>query len=312
MFDIDFYIPEKKKEWNDFVATSKNGTFLLNRDYMDYHADRFEDCSVLISRKGKLYSLFPANRREEVLWSHQGLTYGGMIMGPKVTVSELLDAWTLMNEFYRAHGIRKIIYKTIPFIYHRQPAQEDLYALFKVCKAGLIGRNISSAIFQENKLKFSESRKSGLRKSEKNHIYTVQSDRYADFWTLLNDNLYRKYGVNAVHTLEEMLLLQSRFPGHIKLYAAFQEEKMVGGTVIYITPRVVHTQYISASPEGKEIGALDQIFDFLINREYVDFPVFDFGQSTEEMGNVLNEALIFQKEGFGGRGITYDVYEYDL
>jgi hypothetical protein len=30
------------------------------------------------------------------------------------------------------------------------------------------------------------------------------------------------------------------------------------------------------------------------------------------MGRYLNNALIFQKEGFGGRGIVYEIYEYNI
>jgi hypothetical protein len=87
---------------------------------------------------------------------------------------------------------------------------------------------------------------------------------------------------------------------------------VLGGTVLYITKKVLHTQYISASILGKESGALDLLFDELINKIFVDIPVFDFGQSTEQMGNLLNESLIFQKEGFGGRGVVYDIYKYTL
>jgi hypothetical protein len=86
----------------------------------------------------------------------------------------------------------------------------------------------------------------------------------------------------------------------------------LAGTVLYITKKVVHTQYISASPEGKAKGALDLLFDFLINIEYPMYEYFDFGQSTEKMGEYLNENLIFQKEGFGGRGIVYTIYEKEL
>ena len=92
----------------------------------------------------------------------------------------------------------------------------------------------------------------------------------------------------------------------------YNEDQPLGGTLLYLTKQVVHTQYISANIAGKESGALDLLFDYLINQKYTDYPYFDFGQSTEEMGNILNESLIFQKEGFGGRGITYDVYEYGL
>ena len=38
MFEIRRYSADKADEWNAFVATSKNGTFLFDRRYMDYHS----------------------------------------------------------------------------------------------------------------------------------------------------------------------------------------------------------------------------------------------------------------------------------
>lgn len=312
MFEIVRYISELKGTWNQFVFNSKNGTFLFLRDYMDYHADRFEDNSLLIYRKGKLYSLLPANRVDNVLYSHQGLTYGGLIMNAKVTVEETVLMVKTLNDYLRKQGFVKVIYKPLPFIYHTIPAQEDLYALFRNCDARIIGRNISSTIIQANKIKFIESRKSGMRKAQSNQIEIRLSLDLEAFWNILDANLKNKYGVTPVHTLSEMQLLQSHFPQNIKLYLAYKDGVALGGTLLYLTQQVVHTQYISASIEGKELGVLDLLFDYLINQEYVHVPYFDFGQSTEQMGNYLNEALIFQKEGFGGRGVCYDIYEYGL
>lgn len=312
MFEIVRYIPELKGTWNQFVFNSKNGTFLFLRDYMDYHADRFEDNSLLIYRKGKLYSLLPANRIDNVLYSHQGLTYGGLIMNAKVTVDDMVLMVKILNDYLREQGFVKVIYKPLPFIYHTIPAQEDLYALFRNCDARIIGRNISSTIIQANKIKFIESRKSGIRKAQSNQIEIRFSPDLEAFWNILDANLKNKYGVAPVHTLSEMQLLQSRFPQNIKLYLAYKGGIALGGTLLYLTRQVIHTQYISASIEGKELGVLDLLFDYLINQEYIHVPYFDFGQSTEQMGNYLNEALIFQKEGFGGRGVCYDIYEYGL
>jgi hypothetical protein len=298
-------------EWNQFLQNSKNGTFLFDRNYMDYHADRFHDYSLMVYRKGKLYALFPANYVDKVIYSHQGLTYGGIILNAKATAGDVLAAFSSINAFLQEQGFIKVIYKAIPYIYHSIPAQEDLYALFRL-NARIIGRNISSTIYQSNKVKFIESRKSGIRKALTNNVTVKMSNDLDVFWHILDTNLKNKYGVAPVHTLEEMRLLQSRFPQRIKLYIAYQNEEAIGGTLLYITKQVVHTQYISASLKGKELGALDLMFDFIINREYAGFPYFDFGQSTERMGNILNEALIFQKEGFGGRGMCYDIYEYDI
>jgi len=311
MFEIIRYSVEQKTIWNQFVSHSKNGTFLFDRNYMDYHSDRFEDNSLMIYRKGKLYSLLPANKVGNVLYSHQGLTYGGMIMNDKVTVAESVDMFRLLNTHLKEARFKKVVYKPVPFIYHQHPAQEDLYALFRTTNAKIIGRNISSTIILSDKIKFIESRKSGMRKASANGITIRLSSDLEAFWEILDTNLKNRYGVTPVHTLSEIQLLQSRFPQNIKLYLAYKDDAVLGGTLLYITKQVVHTQYISASIEGKELGVLDLLFDFLINHEYANYLYFDFGQSTEQMGNLLNESLIFQKEGFGGRGMCYDIYEYE-
>lgn len=311
MFEIKIYTHTDKNEWDRFVDSSKNGTFLFKRDYMEYHADRFYDFSLLIYRKNKLYALLPANRVEDTLYSHQGLTYGGIITSSKSGTFEILEIFNHLSSFLKSHNINKVVYKPVPYIYHSIPSQEDLYALFRI-NASLIARNISSTIYQKDKLKFIESRKSGVRKALNNKIEIHESDDFSSFWKILDDNLTNKYGTKPVHTLSEIEYLHSRFPDNIKLYLAFSYEQVLGGTVLYLTKNVLHTQYISASILGKESGALDLLFDELINKIFVDIPVFDFGQSTEQMGNLLNESLIFQKEGFGGRGVVYDIYKYTL
>lgn len=314
MFEVRQYSTQNKTEWDRFLDTAKNATFLFNRDYMDYHSDRFLDNSLMVYRKGALYAMLPANRRDNKLYSHQGLTYGGLIMNRKATTVEILEVFGLINEFIKTQGIEKVIYKPTPYIYHSIPAQEDLYALFRLTDAHIIGRNISSTIYQDDKVKFIESRKSGIRKAKSNNITIEESTDFSAFWEILETNLKTRYGVKPVHSLEEMQLLAGRFPERIKLFMARSiDGRALGGTVIYITgSKVVHTQYISANLEGKELGALDLLFDHLINVEFCNYPIFDFGQSTEDQGRILNESLIFQKEGFGGRGMMYDIYEYTL
>jgi hypothetical protein len=82
--------------------------------------------------------------------------------------------------------------------------------------------------------------------------------------------------------------------------------------LLFLTPQVLHTQYISANPEGKACGAIDLLFDTLINDVYQDYPYIDFGKSTVSDSARLNYQLIFQKEGFGGRAVCYDTYEWML
>jgi len=126
---------------------------------------------------------------------------------------------------------------------------------------------------------------------------------------VLSQVLSVKHKKNPVHTVEEMKLLHSRFPDKIKLHVVRKDGVVVAGSVMYIMEQVAHSQYIAASDEGKKCGALDLLFNTLINDAYADKQYFDFGISTESGGSWLNEGLIFQKEGFGARSVVYDVYE---
>lgn len=312
MFEISRYSPADAGEWNRFVAQSKQATFLFDRRYMDYHADRFTDCSWLVRRHGRIRALLPANAVGGTLHSHQGLTYGGLLTDRKAKAADVCQMFLELNETLGKGGIHHVVYKAMPWIYHQLPAEEDLYALTQVCHAQLTVREASTAIILNHRLRFSESRRSGIRKAVAAGVTCRESDDLEAFWSILDTNLEAKYGVKPVHTLQELQLLRSRFPGHIRLFMAYEGQQPLGGTLVYETPQVVHTQYISASPRGKETGALDLLFDRLINHHYADGRYFDFGKSTEDQGHRLNGPLIFQKEGFGGRTVCYDTYEYSL
>ena len=310
--EIRRYRREDKELWNSFVNKARNATFLFDRNYMDYHADRLDDNSFMFYHKGKLKAVLPANVAGDTLYSHQGLTYGGLLLDKKATVEDVLECFDSLNSWLRENGISKVVYKALPWIYQQYPSEEDLYALTWKCKAQLISRNIASTIVIDNKLKFAESRKSGIRKALSLNIEVGESNDVDGFWHVLEDNLGNRYNAKPVHTASEMKLLMSRFSNNIRLYVAKMNGEIVGGTLIYVTPQVVHTQYISASVEGKKHGALDLLFDYIINKVYANCRYFDFGKSTEQGGAYLNEPLIFQKEGFGGRGVCYDWYQWEL
>lgn len=300
-----------KDKWDAFVDVSKNGTFLFKRDYMDYHSDRFQDHSLMFLSKNAIVALLPATASGAVFSSHAGLTYGGLVMARNITAIDVLEIFRLVMAYLSENGFIKFIYKPIPHIYHEIPAEEDLYALFRA-NAFLVARGLSSTILQSDRLKFRNIRKHGIKKAIKNGVVVSQTPEFSSFWKILSANLSERHGLLPVHSLEEIELLRDRFPNEIKLYVAKIEEEVIAGVVVYNTKYVAHSQYIAASPKGRDLGALDLIFDYLIGDVYSDSKFFDFGISTEDDGTYLNESLIYQKEGFGGRGICYDRYEIDL
>ncbi len=312
MFRIVPYQPSDADAWNDFVARSKNATFLFHRQYMDYHADRFHDASLMCWLDGRLVALLPAHRCGDVLCSHDGLTYGGLLMDEKATAERIALLFAALNDRWRSEGIRAVRYKPVPWIYHQYGAEEDLYALFRVCRAQLVGRDVSAMVCMDRPLPWRDIRKHGARVAQRWGCVVQETEDYAPFWQILTDNLRERYGVAPVHTLSEMRLLHSRFPRQIRLFVAVVDGRVEGGAVVYVCRRTVHVQYIAASAEGKRLHVLDALFDRLLQHEDFGCRYFDFGKSTATAACDLNASLAYQKEGFGARSICYDTYQWTL
>lgn len=298
--------------WNEFVSNARQSSFLFNRGYMDYHADRFTDMSLMVFKGDRLFALLPGNRVDGRFVSHGGLTYGGLLSSRRATVADLASAIKAANDYLSAAGVNEVIYKPTPYIYHVEPADEDLYCLWRDCGATIIARQISSTIDRDARGRVFDIRRQGMKKALRNGVTVAVCDDFASFWPILETNLQERYATRPVHTLDEMKLLAGRFPDNIKLWVATLDGMPVGGCVMYMTRNVAHSQYISASEKGKEVGALDLLFGTVIEHSLQRCRYFDFGISTELGGQSLNESLIYQKEGFGGRATLYDIYRYQL
>lgn len=308
---IERYSPAHRAEWDDFVARSRNGTFLLQRGYMDYHSDRFRDCSWMAYQNGKLRALLPANIDEAgVLHSHQGLTYGGWItpMG-HLDGEDLLEIFGQAIEVWREAGIKELDYKRIPYIYSKTPADEDLYALFRL-GAVRTGCGLSSAIDLRDGIAFNQMQRRHLRKSQALPLTISEETNVAAFMGLLTDCLQERHGVNPVHTCGEMQMLRDRFPDSIRVFVLKLDDEGTpqAGVCVYDTGIVAHAQYIATTPQARELNLLTPLFHHLISEVFADRRYFDFGISTEDNGNYLNTGLLRQKFSYGGTGVTYDRY----
>lgn len=306
------YKPEHKKKWDEFAKNSKNTHFFFQRDYMEYHSDRFNDFSLMIFDKaGELIALLPANLKDDILYSHQGLTFGGFLVNDKMKTETMLDIFKTLNFFCKEQNIKKIIYKCIPYIYHIKPSEEDRYALFRN-DAKLIRRDVSATIDLTNKIKYQEQRIRAVKKAKKNNLIFEESKDFKSYWSILEETLAIQHDAKPVHNLEEIKKLAELFPNNIKLFVALKNNKVLGGTLIFENKIIVHTQYLVNSLEGRNIGALDFVIDKLINEVYRDKKYFDFGISNENEGRYLNTGLIAQKEGFGARAVVHDFYEIQI
>lgn len=305
------YQPNASYEWNKFVEASRTSLFLFNRNFMDYHSDRFQDASMMFYEEESLVAVFPASLHGDILISHGGLTFGGLLFTTRVRADTVLDVLDSLVTHSRQIGCSKIIYKALPHIFACQGTQEDLYALTRI-GAVLSRRDLSSVIHLDNRPKLSKGRKWLIARAAKIGLQVVASDDWEGFHALLRIALQR-HGAFPVHTAAELRLLQSRFPHNIELKIIYHEKQLVAGAVLFRFGHVTHTQYLATSDEGKAVGALDALIENCIKAsEARGEKFFSFGISTEDAGKTLNSGLINQKESFGARGMVLDFYEIHL
>jgi hypothetical protein len=309
--EIVRYTPELKEVWNEFLSNSRNGTFLLNRDYMEYHSDRFEDCSFIIKDEDRVIALLPADIRQDVVRSHGGLTYGGLILGYNTPGFSAMEMLQEIKQTLKNLGVKKLIYKPIPHIYHRYPCEEDLYALFRL-DAKLSVRNMATVIDISQPIKSSRLGKRAVKRQRLGEITIHNVDCADSFWQIIVDDRRERHNTTPVHTLEEINRLHSLFPDKIRLIEARIGDDVVAGAVVYDDAGVLHLQYAAATHRGKDLYATDIIYHHLVFDDNRGARYFDFGTSNEDGGRYLNNGMVSHKEEFGGRSIVYDTYEITI
>lgn len=312
------YQEEYALDWDEFVAASHASTLLHTRRFLSYHGSRFDDRSLLIlNEKDRLIGVFPAALNpacKDMVVSHPGTTYGGLVHAGKLRGEQAVLALDLISRHYRSLGITRLRYKAVPHIYHVAPSQDDLYALFRL--GALRYRcDLSSAIDLAARMPVSERRRRSLKSAQKHGVEIVVGTEYAaTIWSVLLENLARKHNAQPVHTLQEILMLHERFPVQIEFVAAIHSGAVVAGTVLFHSPTVTHAQYIASSEAGYNLQALDALFEWCIERARQEGIVkyFDFGISNENEGLFLNSSLYDFKAEFGGGGMVHEFFELAL
>ena len=308
-FQVRLYNPQDFDIWNAFVSVAKNATFLFHRDFMNYHSDRFQDYSLMVFEDNKLVAVLPANMNEKVVYSHQGLTYGGLVLSEKVKLNNVIVMFKSVLFFLNNNAVEKLIIKTIPMFYCTNFSDELEYCLF-LCKAKLTRKDSLSVIDLTKPYFISKTRRESCNRGKKKGLVIKEESNFELFWNeILIPNLDNKHQIKPVHSALEMELLQARFPKNIRHFNVYDNETIVAGTTIFINNHVAHPQYVSGNAKKNELGSLDYLYHYLITDVFKDKAIFDFNNSNEEQGTKLNEGLLFWKESFGAKTVVQNFYE---
>lgn len=310
-----WYTDNDAAAWDDLCRRAHMGTFLHTRAFMDHFGSRFADRSVVFEGPaGRLLGVLAAAvdpAEDGTVCSHPGLTYAGVVHAGDLRGPAMLEALEAASRLWAGDGRRALMYKAVPHIYHRAPAQDDLYALFRL-GAQRARCDLSAAIDLQYRLAISSRRARCLRRARQANLQLQDGPEHVEsLWPVLSENLARKHGAKATHDAEEMTALANRFPEAITVHVALAESAIVAGAVLFHTPGVAHAQYIACNQSGQELSALDALFEACIEQARSrGARWFDFGISNVERGRVLNEGLYRFKTEFGAGGVVHEFYRW--
>ncbi len=306
------YTKSHERLWNDFVSET-NTHFFFNRAYMEYHKDRFQDHSLLFFSGPKIIGLLPANEdsQSQTIWSHQGLTYGGFIWRPRISLIDALDCSTALLQYLKNQGFSRLVYKALPELYCETPSQEAMYCLHRL-EAKVVRCEPNTVIDLSRGLHMTSGKKYGANVARKAGV-RIECVRDLDqFYAVLAERLAERYSVRPVHSASEIRLLAELFPDNVRLIGSYLNNDLIAGAVVFLNTRVLHIQYLTTSQTGRKLRALDHlVIDGIIPLAKTQRFV-SFGISSENGGAVLNEGLLKQKEEYGGQTFVHLTFEVSV
>ncbi len=310
-YTVKRYQANNFSDWNAFISTAKNATFLFHRNFMEYHSDRFDDFSLMVYDEDKLVAVLPANRVNSTVYSHQGLTYGGLVLPLNSKLYNVIYIFKSILLFLNENAISILDIKKIPSIYCDTFSDEMDY-LVSICKGTISIKQAVSVINLDANFKISKSRRECINRGKKLNLIIKEEDSLESFWNgILIPNLKEKYNSKPVHSLDEITALKAKFPQNIKHFNVYHNDKLVCGTTLFITKNVVKPQYISGNESNNLLGSIDYLYGFLINEVSKGKSYFDFGPSHENNGLNIVKNINFWKESFGANTLVQDFYEVE-
>jgi hypothetical protein len=279
---------------------------------MEYHSDRFKDASYLVLKKNNIVAVLPANSVDDIIHSHQGLSYGGLILKPSLKLNEVILIFEALLNQLSIDGFKTLDLKFIPDFYALQSTNELKY-LVHILNAELYKRDVLSVLDLKSSLPYNSSTKQAIKQAEDQSFKVKEVEEVESFWNeLLIPNLKKRHQAKPVHSATEMQKLKQRFPFNIRQFNVYNDDLIISGCTVFETKTTAHVQYIAGSAVKSERVAIDYLHHYLISRVFNEKDFFDFGASTTNKGKNINEGLLFWKERFGARTYTQDFIRINL
>ena len=276
---------------------------------MEYHSDRFEDYSLLVFEDEKLISIFPANRVENTVFSHQGLTYGGFVFENNVTTSEIKLVVLELLSFLKENNFKTLKIKEIVSIYCSD-CYKEINSFLIENNAEIVSKKMNLAIDFKSDFKVSKSKLKHFKRISSVGLEIKKEDDLSTFWNeVLIPRLDKKFSSKPVHSIDEISNLKVKFSENIYQYNVYLDDEILAGITVFKTKKIIKSQYGATTENGEKYRALDFLYINLINEFKDEFDFFDMGTVDDDSELGYNIGLFNQKKELGCDVFEQNFYE---
>ena len=303
-------------DWDTVTRKAVNGHFMFERNYMDYHADRFDDHSLLfyddrVHSDREPVAVLPAHRKGGDLISHQGLPFAGLLWTEDVRMNAMAESVQALIDHMTKHDLSRLIYSPVPAPYKRFHDDEDIY---QIERAGAVvaGTKVGCSARIGSNPGISKNRREIVNRAARRGLRFETRIPLADSYGIISNCLQEKFQKRPVHTLAELELLTQRYPKAIRCDGVFHEDDLVHSIITFHSDTCVRAQYTGGTNRGRDMHAQDFAFVSLVDAPEMQGRWFDFGTSMNPDTGDLQSKLHWYKETLGGRASLLRTYMLDL
>ena len=320
MITISKYEKKQLDEWDQFINASNNGTMFQKQRFINYHIDRkFVDNSLIIKNTNNIVALLPAAIKNNILYSHPGSSYGGLVLAKKTEFSVINNIIQELDNYCKNKKLKSIFLINSPSIYHKEVDDSLDYLLqwnhfrkkeIYISHAVNINETVSVLDLLKKRKRRYLNNDDGL-----NALEFKESNEFDLFYDILLKSK-EKFKTKPTHSLEELYQLKKIFPEQIKLLLTMKKDSVVGGSLMFFANKKISLIFYNTILEelrNSQISML-QLYKCMEISKQLGYQMVDFGVShTPEANDPMAPklSLIHFKEQFNARGVLRVAYQKD-
>ena len=324
MIVIKKYNSNLRKVWDSFIKKSNNGTMFQTQKFLTYHINReFINHSLIFLLKNKIIALFSAceivNKQHKVLYSHSGSSYGGFVFKQNLSYEVMNEIVLVFDKYCVDNHFDSTILIQSPNVY-----SNNHNSSFNYCLRWNKFKEVETYISHVTNISLSENLEQLLNKRKKRYIKKLEaaktfiikeSNAFDAFYPILLESK-KNYNIKPTHSLDELLLIKRLFKKDIILLLSFDNDVVVGGSLIFIANNnvgLVFYNVVLNKYKNSQLASFQFYKSMLLCKKmglkYVDFGVSHIPQDKNPLTPKLS--LISFKEQFGAFGVMRHVYKKD-